>query len=96
MSTMASLITSVSIVAQPFVQAQIKENIKAPRHCMATENGDLWIPHTKGQQRAENVSICWRHHVSYVSAFAKRYGLRCEVVNRAAFMTLSVAYISIA
>ena len=31
MSTMASQITGISIV-QPFVQAQIKENIKPPRH----------------------------------------------------------------
>ena len=29
---MASLITGVSIASQPFVQVQIKENIKAPRH----------------------------------------------------------------
>ena len=33
MRAMASQITNVSIVfTQPFVQAQIKENIKAPRH----------------------------------------------------------------
>ena len=35
MSTMASQITSLTIVylfTQPFIQAQMKENIKAPRH----------------------------------------------------------------
>ena len=32
MSTMASQITILVIFAQPFIQAQIKENIKAPRH----------------------------------------------------------------
>ena len=32
MSAMASQITSLMIVTQPFIQAQIKENIKALRH----------------------------------------------------------------
>ena len=32
MGAMASQITSLTIVSQPFIQAQIKENIKAPRH----------------------------------------------------------------
>ena len=42
------------LFTQPFVQAQIKENIKAPSHW------PLW-----GEFRAsnaENVSIWWRHH----------------------------------
>ena len=46
------------LFTQPFVQAQIKENIKAPRY---------W-PFVRGIQRAsnaENVSIWWRHHVSF-------------------------------
>ena len=57
MDQMASQITGVSIVYSNFVQAQIKENIKAPRHW------PLWweftgdrTPLTKGQWR-ENVSI---------------------------------------
>ena len=35
----------------PFIQAQIKENIKAPRHCplCGEFTGDRWIPCTKGQ-----------------------------------------------
>ena len=32
MSVMASQITSLMIVHSTFIQAQIKENIKAPRH----------------------------------------------------------------
>ena len=58
MSAMASLITDVSIV-----QAQIKENIKAPRHwpLWGEFTGDRWIPCTKASN-AENVSIWWRHH----------------------------------
>ena len=33
MGAMASQITSLTTFTQPFVQAQIKENIKPPRHC---------------------------------------------------------------
>ena len=32
MTTMASQITSLTVVYSPFIQTQIKENIKAPRH----------------------------------------------------------------
>ena len=43
-------LTGVSIV-QPFVQAQIKENIKAPRHwpLWGESTGDRRIPLTKDQ-----------------------------------------------
>ena len=52
-----------NIFAQPFVQAQIKENIKAPYHwpLWGEYTGDRCIP----SQRASNVeyvSIWWRHH----------------------------------
>ena len=63
------------LFTQPFVQAQIKENIKALRHwpLCGEFTGGRWITHTKGQWRgkcfhlmtssnAENVSIWWRHH----------------------------------
>ena len=52
------------LLTQPFIQAQIKENIKAPRHwpLWGEFTGDQWIPHTKGQLNAESVSIWWRHH----------------------------------
>ena len=51
------------LFTQPFIQAQIKENIKAPRHWRfpGEFTGDRWIPHTKASN-AENVSIWWRHH----------------------------------
>ena len=52
MGVMASQITGVSILfAQPFVQAQMKENIKAPRHWPLWGEfiRDRWIPRTKGQ-----------------------------------------------
>ena len=39
------------LFTQPFIQAQIKENIKAPRHwpLWGEFTGDQWIPRTKGQ-----------------------------------------------
>ena len=43
---------------QPFIQTQIKENIKAPRHWSS------WTSEFPAQMasEAENVSIWWRHH----------------------------------
>ena len=39
------------LFTQPFIQAQIKENIQAPRHLplWGEITGDRWFPHTKGQ-----------------------------------------------
>ena len=51
MTTIASQITSLTIVYRTFIRAQIKVNIKAPRHwplCVEF-TGDRWIPRTKGQ-----------------------------------------------
>ena len=55
MSSMASQITSLPIVTQPFIQARIKENIKALRHwpLWGESIGDRWIPRTKGQTRGK-------------------------------------------
>ena len=51
MGAIASQLTSLIIVTQPFIQAQIKRNIKAPRHwpLWGEFTGDWWIPRTKGQ-----------------------------------------------
>ena len=51
------------LFAQPFVQAQIEENFKAPRHWPLWREsiGDRWIRLTKCQLRG-NVSILWCHH----------------------------------
>ena len=54
-----SLKSPASILfAQPFIQTQIKENIKAPRHW------PLCREFTQMASNAENVSIWWRHHVN--------------------------------
>ena len=60
------------LFTQPFVQAQIKENTKAPRHWPLWGKfiGDRWIPHIKGQKRgkcfhlmtAKCHAMAWRTH----------------------------------
>ena len=49
---------------KPFVQAQIKENIKAPRHwpLWGESTGHRWIPLTKGM----SFMLYLRHHCSHV------------------------------
>ena len=52
MSVITSQINSLAILfTQSFIQAQIKENIKAPRHwpLWGEFTGDRWIHRTKGQ-----------------------------------------------
>ena len=56
MGTIASRITSPPrLFTQPFIQTQIKENIKAPRHwpLFGEFTGDRWIPHTNCQLRGK-------------------------------------------
>ena len=51
------------LFTQPFIQTQIKENIKSPRHWPlcgeVTGTGDFPAQRTS---YAENASISWRHH----------------------------------
>ena len=55
MGEIVSQITSLTIVYstvnEPFIQAQIKENIKVPRHwpLCGEFTGGRWIPSTKDQ-----------------------------------------------
>ena len=67
MTTMASQITSITIVTQPFIQTQIKENIKAPRHwpLCGEFTGTGEFPAQRASY-AENFSIWWRRHVFMV------------------------------
>ena len=50
MGAMATQIISLTNVYSTVIQAQVKENIKAPRHWPMCEEftGDRWIPLTKG------------------------------------------------
>ena len=63
MTMMASQIPASRLFTQSFIQAQIKENIKAPRHLPLygefTETGEF---PAQRASNAENVSIWWRHH----------------------------------
>ena len=63
MSAMASQSTASPLFAQPFIQAHIKENIKAPRHWPLCGNspGTGEFP-TQKASNEENVSIWWRHY----------------------------------
>ena len=49
------------LFTQAFVQAQIKENIKAPRHRPLCEEFSGEFPAQRAS-KAENVFIWWRHH----------------------------------
>ena len=52
------------LFTQPFIQTQIKENIKAPRHwplCVWNSPGTGEFP-AQMASYAEYVSISWRHH----------------------------------
>ena len=53
------------LFTQPFIRAQIKENIKALHHWPLCWEfiGDRWIPRTNGRN-VENGSIWWRHYVT--------------------------------
>ena len=64
MGAMASQITSLTIVYSTVIQAQIKENIKAPRHWLCAGNSPVTGEFSAQMaSNAEKVSIWWRHHV---------------------------------
>ena len=65
MGTVASQITTLLLSTQPFIQSQIKENIKAPCHwpLCGEFTGTGEFP-TQMASKAENVSIWWRHYGS--------------------------------
>ena len=64
MSGMASQITTLTIVYSTVYQAQIKENIKAPRQWLFVPGIHRWPVNSlhKGPVKAENVSVSWSHH----------------------------------
>ena len=64
MGAIASQITILRLFTQPFIQTQMKENIKALRHWPLAGNspGTGAFP-AQMASNAENISIWWRHHV---------------------------------
>ena len=81
MGAMASQIPASRMFTQPFIRAQIKENIKAPRHW--TLCGEFTGEFSAQiASYAENVSIWWRHHVLFwfgTTAFWVRGSQACFV-----------------
>ena len=67
------------LFTQPFVQAQIKENIKSPCHCSlwGESTGDRWIPLTKGQWRGK-VGPIDVHTVLLCFVWCMLFGSFCE------------------
>ena len=57
---------------QPFAQAQIKENIKAPHlwPLWWEFTGDRWIHPPHRTTNAENISTWWRHHEKNYDMFS--------------------------
>ena len=76
------------LFALPFIQAGIKENIKAPRHWPLTDE----FPAQRASN-AEDVSIWWRHRDFYIHATSIPQGQWpvCEVIL---IFTLGLLYIS--
>ena len=70
------------LFTQRFIQAQIKENIKAPRHWpfWGEFTGDQWILRTEASN-AENVSIWWRHHVATIVDLLSFGSLETHLMN---------------
>ena len=68
MGMMASQMNSLTIVYSTFIQAQIKENTKAPRHrpLCGEFTGAGEFPAQKASD-AENVSLWWRHQLKWGS-----------------------------
>ena len=64
MGTMTSQITSLTSVYSTAYRAQIKENLKAPRHWPLSGNSPVTgeFP-AQMASNAENVYTWWRHHV---------------------------------
>ena len=62
MGTMASKSPASRLITQPFIQAYIKENIKAPRHWPLCGEFTGEFP-AQMASNAENVFIWWRLHV---------------------------------
>ena len=68
---------------QPFIQTQIKDNIKAPRHrlCVRNSPGTGELP-AQMASYAENVSILWRHRAMLHHTVKFIFISMCIIENR--------------
>ena len=74
MTMVASQITSLTVVYSIVYQAQIKENIQAPRHwpLCGEFTGTGEFPARRASY-VENVSIWWRHHETEKSTILAKF-----------------------
>ena len=81
MGTIASQITSLTLFTQPFIQTQIKENIKAPRHWLLCGEftGDWWIPRTNGQLRGKCFRLMTSSWCSYRQHKLHKKDICCNI-----------------
>ena len=72
-------------------KAQIKENIKAPRHCLYAGNSPMTgeFPAQRDSD-TENASIRWRHHVKYVHD----YSLKVKPKELIFFFWLAICFVT--
>ena len=107
MSAMESQLTASLVFSQPFIQALIKENAKAPRHwpLWGKSTGHQWIPSQRASN-AENVSIWWRHVLCFVlltihdqllidSCHVSRHSLQSDLTHRARATNIWVSELAI-
>ena len=83
---------ALRLFTQPFIQAQINENIKAPRHWPLWRELTGEFPSQRASN-AENVSFWWRHHVTRLhgKAFCISVPLWWEATSHRCFLlTVSV------
>ena len=77
------------LFTQPFIQAQIKENIKAPRHFPLC---------AQRASNAENVAIWWRHHDIYVLFSLQVISSQCQLyccARRDVETTMNQSYVCV-
>ena len=81
MGTMATQITSLTIVYSTVIQAQIKENIKAPRHwpLCGEFTGTGEFPAQRASN-AKNASIWWRLHVKSYHRLKQKKSLPISII----------------
>ena len=79
------------LFAQTFIQAQIKESIKAPRHWPLcgefTETGEF---PAQMASNVENVSIWWRHHDGWMWSIRMRH--TASRANQKSALTIKKEY----
>ena len=77
MGTMAS--PASPLFTQPFIQAQIKENVKAPCHWPLC--GEFTGNSAQMASNAANVSIWWRHHDLILPEYSNLSTQTCPIFH---------------